>query len=446
MSNARLVAAASLIFLVSGCNTTGTMTVPKVASANVTNVEAPIHEQATFALSKVVTNIRRGTVIAHFPAVPVEGTDGYLCNYRYGPDATMEWTSGISRLGDWSTVLGEIFYETLSQRGLNIAGDPRSLFEREEAVSSAEYLIGGRIAEIRGNFCESHHWWNGHPLDRYSGEMYMSVEWTVFSSLLQREILQIETVGYHKQKESIKNGIRLTFHNAFAAATEGILESEDFRKISNRTYNIENETENAEELQIVQTPLLKKTIDENLDQILPSVVTLRVGSGHGSGFVIANNGLVLTNHHVVGEAKTVSVILNNGLELEGQVLRTNSQRDVALVKAPLRVPFALAIRPNKAQPLEKVYVIGTPLQVGLSSTVTTGIVSAVRKDADTGLSFIQADAAISPGNSGGPLLDQNGNVLGISVLKYRRGEALNLFIPIAEALKALNVRSNTPGS
>ncbi len=436
----------SVLLIAAGCGMTDTMSIPKVASPDVAGIGAPAEKQASFALSKVIANIRRGTPIAHFPTGGVPGVDGYLCNYRHGSDSTIEWVSGSSVLGDWSNELGEIFHETLSQKGLNIAGDPKSLFQRGESVRSAEYLIGARITEIRGNFCQAHHWWDGRPLRKYSGEMYVSVEWTVFSNLMKREVLKFKTDGYHKQKRSNRSGITSTFHNAFASAAENILTSDDFKKISLGKYKPKNSGKNYADLFIPRLSLLKEPIDESLDDIIPSVVTLRAGRGHGSGFVIAENGMILTNQHVVGASKRVGVILSNGLELEGEVLRTNAERDVALVKVPLRVPLALALRSVPARRLEKVYVVGTPLTEGLRSTVTTGIVSAVRTDRRTKLKFIQSDAAVSGGNSGGPLLDAKGNVIGVSVLKLIADttESLNLFIPIADALEALKIRHVGP--
>ena len=193
---------------------------------------------------------------------------------------------------------------------------------------------------------------------------------------------------------------------------------------------------------------MKRVLADSLDKILLSVVTIRLGLGHGTGFVISENGLIVTNAHVVGTAKKVTVILSNGVELAGEVLRVSNQRDVALVKVPIRVPSALPLRIEKPSPLEKVYVIGTPIKEGLRSTVTVGIVCAVRSDESTGLGFIQSDAAVSPGNSGGPLLDNGGNVIGITVLKVvgRASEGLNMFIPIKSALKALNIAIKSPGT
>ena len=170
-------------------------------------------------------------------------------------------------------------------------------------------------------------------------------------------------------------------------------------------------------------------------------MTVRLGLGHGSGFVISEDGLILTNQHVVGDSKRVSIVLSNGIEIEGMVLARNEGRDVALIKIPLRVPSYLPVRTERPARLEKVFVIGTPITEGLRSTVTSGVVSAIRIEPRSGLSFIQSDAAISPGNSGGPLLDENGNVIGISVAKVRKAsEGLNMFIPIDEALEALNLK------
>ncbi len=446
MSRGRFGVVVMMFLTVGGCGTTEMMPIPTVGAANVAGIDIPVEKQASFALSRVVADIKRGTAIAHFPSAGVPGVDSQLCNHRYGSGATLEWVSGSSELGNWSNELGEIFYEALSNKGLNVAGDPKSLFKRRDSVSAAEYLIGARITEIRGNFCRSHHWWDGRPLRQFSGEMYVSVQWTIFSRLTQREVLKFNTEGYHKQKTSNRSGIIATFHNAFADASENVLQIDDFKQLSSGKYSKVKNREDFAELRIPKISLLANPIDETVDNIIPSVVTLRAGGGHGSGFIIAENGMILTNQHVVGESKRVSVILSNGLELEGAVLRTNAERDVALVKVPLRVPHALALRSEPARRLEKVYVVGTPLSEGLRSTVTTGIVSAIRTDRGSKLKFIQSDAAVSGGNSGGPLLDAKGNVIGISVLKLitETTESLNLFIPIADALNALNIKEVVP--
>ena len=436
-----IVVAAVAGLAVASCNTTSSMNVPKANNTGSRNIDAPVSRQASFALSKILANLKRGTTIGHFPASGVEGVEGYGCNAGMQGNATVEWGAGSSDFGNWSTELGENFYEVLTQKGLNIAGDPTDLFNQRDAAISAEYFIGARISELKSNYCQPVSFWDGDPIDECSGETYIKVEWTIFSNLLQREVLKTTTEGYFKLIQPKREGIALTFQNAFANAAENLTSSGEFIDIALRKNT--GETEEAVGTKILISNIIPKQnlAANNLGQILPAVVTIRVGFGHGSGFVIAENGLILTNAHVVKSAKSVGIILSNGVEIEGEVLRKHDRRDVALIKVPIRVPSVLAIRQDAVSPLEKIYVVGTPAKVDLKSTITTGIVSALRYDEQTGLDFIQADAAISGGNSGGPLLDEGGNVIGISVLKIitQSSEGLNLFIPIVSALEALNL-------
>ncbi|TQV79780.1 S1C family serine protease [Denitrobaculum tricleocarpae] len=424
-----------------GCNTTGSMVVTPIEPPEAVTISQPAHAQASFALTKVIANLRRGTVISHFPANG-KGVGGIQCNYSHRSDSFLEWGSGTSYLGNWSTELGELFFDTLSNRGYNITGDPKDLFGQRQSVSSAEYLIGARITDIRGNLCQWHDWWTGRPLDRFSGEMSVSVEWSVFSTLSQQTILKVEKAGYHKSKNHVRDGIAILFNQAFASSAESFASDQDFvdlalRRAENRPQALEDEPP----IYFKPTLSTDRALSRDLSDILPSVVTIRVGQGHGSGFAISTEGLILTNSHVVGNASRVSVIFNNGVEVVGQVIRLNKKRDVAVIEVPLRLASALQVRQELPQPLDRVFAIGSPLKVSLESTITTGIVSALRSTTSNGLDFIQSDAAISPGNSGGPLVDESGRVVGISVAKFTGTgtEGLNLFIPIHSALESLNV-------
>ena len=167
-------------------------------------------------------------------------------------------------------------------------------------------------------------------------------------------------------------------------------------------------------------------------------VTLRLGGAHGSGFLISREGYLLTNAHVVVDATRIPVEFRNGVRVQGTVVRVAKARDVALVQVPLTGVMALPIRPKAGLSVaDDVYVVGSPLKPGLRSTVSKGIVSAYRRI--DGQNYIQSDAAITPGSSGGPLLDDRGNVVGIAVAGYTAGQNLNLFIPIDEALAVLNI-------
>jgi S1-C subfamily serine protease len=430
--------------VVAACNTTPRMDIPPATDAALLPVTQRVERQPSFALDKVVANIKRGTTILHYPSGASEGSQCPYCNYRYSNPATVEWgPGGSSALGNWSTELGEVFYHTLTARGVNVAGNPADLFRQSKSAQSAEYLIGARITEIRGNVCHMHSWWDGSPLNEFYAEIYVDVDWTVFSSVTQREVLTLRTKGYTKPAQGKRGSIVVAFHDAFGSAAENLLASRQF-------VDVVDGKSAAEAVAAASGPVRyfaarepsSRPVDKRIGTVLPAVVTVRIGAGHGSGFVISEDGLLLTNHHVVGDSKTVGIIFNNGVEVAGTVLARNESHDVALVQIPLRVPSYLPVRAERPNTLERVYAVGTPLRESLRSTVTTGVVSAIRTDGRTGLSRIQADVAISPGNSGGPLLDENGNVIGIAVAGYSKAssEGLNLFIPIGDALEAVNLK------
>nr|WP_269623646.1 trypsin-like peptidase domain-containing protein [Prochlorococcus marinus] len=167
--------------------------------------------------------------------------------------------------------------------------------------------------------------------------------------------------------------------------------------------------------------------------------------GQGSGVIIDNSGLVLTNAHVVERVDNVIITLQNGNQVDGKVLGTDQVTDLALVK----IKEFSGIESAKLGDSENIQVgdwaiaLGTPY--GLESTVTLGIISSLHRDinslgfSDKRLDLIQTDAAINPGNSGGPLINSNGEVIGINTLvRSGPGAGLGFAIPINLASKVSN--------
>ena len=165
-------------------------------------------------------------------------------------------------------------------------------------------------------------------------------------------------------------------------------------------------------------------------KVLPSVVQLRVqgrtGNGEGSGVVLSEDGLILTNNHVVAGAVgggEIMAVFNDGRRASVEIVGRDPSSDIAIVRAEGvsgLTPAELG-RSDDLAVGQQVIAIGSPL--GLSGTVTTGIISALNRpvraggsssDQTTVLDAIQTDAAINPGNSGGPLVDAQGRVIGIN--------------------------------
>lgn len=160
-------------------------------------------------------------------------------------------------------------------------------------------------------------------------------------------------------------------------------------------------------------------------------------AGQGSGFITSQDGYVLTNHHVIDGASTITVVLPDKRELKAQVIGSDARTDVALLKIDATgLPFLRMADSNKLKVGEWVVAAGSPF--GLKNTITAGVVSAINRDTGDYLSFIQTDAAVNPGNSGGPLVNMSGEVVGINsqILSPSGGfSGIALSIPINDALQ-----------
>jgi len=167
--------------------------------------------------------------------------------------------------------------------------------------------------------------------------------------------------------------------------------------------------------------------------------------GQGSGFIIDKDGHILTNYHVIAEARQIEVTLHNRKKYRASVVGTDPNHDLAVVqiKAPELIPMTLGDS-RTLQVGQKVYAIGNPF--GLSGTLTRGIVSSIRpvQEPNGGAQIdeaIQTDAAINPGNSGGPLLNWHGEVIGINTMilsNVGQSAGIGFAIPINTAKAVLN--------
>jgi len=190
--------------------------------------------------------------------------------------------------------------------------------------------------------------------------------------------------------------------------------------------------------QAFNNPLLRRFFGS--EQEMPEE---RIERGTGSGFILSQDGRVLTNAHVVAETNTVQVTLKDGRSFEGKVVGTDAITDVAVVKIKANnLPAVKLGNSRNLSPGQWAIAIGNPL--GLDNTVTVGIISATdRSSAQVGVpdkrvNFIQTDAAINPGNSGGPLLNAEGEVIGVNTAIRSDAQGLGFAIPIDTAARIAN--------
>ncbi|MNK67324.1 putative serine protease HtrA [compost metagenome] len=156
--------------------------------------------------------------------------------------------------------------------------------------------------------------------------------------------------------------------------------------------------------------------------------------GVGSGFVIDSSGLIVTNNHVTKGVTAITVTFPDGRNFQGKVIGQDPGTDLALVKVEAKgLPTLKFADPRAVRVGEWVVAIGSPL--GLSTTVTAGIVSALKRSVAISerVEFLQTDAPINPGNSGGPLLNLKGEVIGINTAIAARAQGIGFAIPVETA-------------
>ncbi len=196
---------------------------------------------------------------------------------------------------------------------------------------------------------------------------------------------------------------------------------------------------------LINIPVNRNDTIHSLGEALKAVVTIKVTGGHGSGCIISPDGYVLTNYHVIKEdtANEVTLLTDKGEMLKAVWVRSNIDCDLALLKITASRKFTYLMANDSIHGAaigEPVYAIGTPLDLAFGQSLTKGIVSGIRKK--EGKYFIQTDVSVNRGNSGGPLIDKKGELLGIinSKIIGEDIQGLGFAIPSYTIEKALNIK------
>ena len=187
------------------------------------------------------------------------------------------------------------------------------------------------------------------------------------------------------------------------------------------------------------SPVVSNGVEERnpLSRFMRSIVTVKTLSGQGSGFFISSNGFIVTNEHVVNGRRDVIVTTPDGKEHSAEVIATHRGRDLALLKVAMNnTEYLTLVNMENIHPGLTAYAIGAPY--GLEHTVTRGIVSSIRTvNVDyLNVEYIQTDAPINEGNSGGPLITEQGEVLGVVTWKVGSTEGLGFAVSSTEIVKS----------
>jgi len=203
--------------------------------------------------------------------------------------------------------------------------------------------------------------------------------------------------------------------------TENLIETQKSLNLLGESLNLLNESFKSELKKIKAST--SEDFSGIIEDSLKSVVTVRTDVGQGTGFIISDDGFIVTNAHVLSGGRELYVLDYEQYEHSTELVGYNITYDIALLKISGNYHSLELGDSDDIQIGEKVIAIGNPL--GLQFSVSEGIVSAVNREGSNGMSvYIQTDAALNPGNSGGPLINKEGKVIGINNFKIGGGENL----------------------
>ncbi len=383
---------------------------------------------APVELTRVEINLPRGTRLGSLRT-------GLICRKR----EPLKWQGGKMNISD--EVLSNAFREVLQSAGFPGVRGSDSLFEKD-VTEDVVYLVGGIIKHLKADVCYPKA--DSGNLYKIKGESSLTVEWQVYSRSERKVVLEVVTAGSFKGR-AVGGEPTSMIVDALADAAKKLLQDKGFQDLVLGVTQVTEDTFD-DSVEIAAARVFTKPLKENSNQVRRAVVTISTENGHGSGFFIDPGGLIMTNAHVVAGSRFVTIRLITGTELVGEVIRRHKKRDVALVRAePGKYPV-LPLRADTPQVGQEVFAIGAPFEEELHGTMSQGIVSSHRTHFD--LPILQSDVNVQGGNSGGPLVDENGNVVAICVSGVpgarNLSTGINFFIPIQDALEKLNVIVTNP--
>jgi serine protease Do len=310
-----------------------------------------------------------------------------------------------------------------------------NLFDPEAA--SADYEAAAVITSIKINGCIA----ALPPFNSASkirGDASMTIDWQIYSPIKKQVVAHVSTTGTAHLANSVPGGRQRLILESFTDNTTALAANADFRAAMTAPKAFTAGFQMPREQSKILLDGSLKVGPRKIADAVGSIVTIMNSGGSGSGILVSDDGYVLTNAHVVGDDKDVRVRWSDGIEGLAQVIRVSKNRDVAIIKTNPRDRTPLALKRGAVTPGQRDYAIGSPSGKDFQGTVSSGVISADR--VIDGLRYIQSDVSISPGSSGGALLDENGSVIGIAVSTYLNGgerAGLNMFIPIGDAMDFL---------
>lgn len=348
----------------------------------------------SIALGSVIFRIATGTAIGGI--------------YKIGQDKAIReqrWEIALGRTHEFDVAI----MDRLRQFGYAIVDASQSAFDTVEPTK-AKYQLGAIVSRAHRDFFFRYR--GGiFPDDGY-GIADLDVEFQILDQATAEIIFRKMYTGYGTEVGKDPRPLTPAFLNALDHA---LTDPAFVDKLRKPTTLISTAASNrpVTALRVPACPATAGTrLPDDVGRIIPAVVTLRIGRVSGTGIIVSPQGHLLTAAHLVTGATGVTATLPNGMEFDATVLRVDASIDLAILQLPGRGhPCAPVSAPMALKVGEDVFVVGSPLGKTLASSVSRGVLSGVRTI--EGVQYLQTDASVSPGNSGGPMFDARGRVQAI---------------------------------
>jgi serine protease Do len=309
-------------------------------------------------------------------------------------------------------------------------------------ASAASLNLEAEIVDIKMNKCPAE-----KSDDITQNATFLKIKWKLYDPLAKKMLYSTETMGSHNamSARAIRHGDDISFEAALALATNNLLADSEFAKVIVPVDMTTLVEKFDEEVNVhINYGTGAGSFKESADQLMKNAVIVKTKDGFGSGVVINNDGYVLTNAHVVGDETKFHILIGDNT-LGAVLVRKEAIRDVALIKINDNYSRleGVSVAKDQSDVGDEIFIIGAPLSLEHSQTTTKGIVSAYRDM--QGLRYLQTDANVNHGSSGGPVFNEHGELIALTVagLLTRDGAGLgiNYLIPINDVFRYLKLGS-----
>ena len=329
----------------------------------------------------------------------------------------------------------DLFNAVMKKHGYPV--DDKTEMFQDSKERLADLKIGARIFEATLNECFP----DIRNNLKAAGSAYLKIEWSVYSTIEKKVVLTAVTEGSTYTEIESNLGEDGIIRPAFADALERLARNPKYLEVVDPPKKTEPARPAVARIRIQRVREFSGDLKSNIESIKKAVATVTANRGTGSGFVISEDGTVVTAEHVVSGSKLVKVSVASGKECYGEVVAASKQRDLAIIRLDCTGFTPLPLSRQPVVEGSEVYAIGTPLSDKLRFSVTKGVVSGIRKFDE--LDYIQSDVTVLPGSSGGPLLDSRGNVVAVTSIGIvgagNNPVGVNFFIPLTDLNKYVPV-------